>query len=110
MIRFIPIVNEDSSGIAAFDGDNRIGECTFRLDGYFVDFLSVDCSDDIITEGLARAAMNYAANRSAYIARIKKELSSPAFIRLGFVGENVLSVEIPEALASGCSCGHEKQV
>ena len=33
MIRFIPFENDDSSGIAAFDGDIRIGECTFRLDG-----------------------------------------------------------------------------
>ena len=59
-----------------------------------------------ISEGLARAAMNYAANRFAYIAEISKELSSSAFIRLGFSGENVLRVEIPEALMSGCTCGH----
>ena len=69
-------------------------------------FLSVDCSDDIVTEGLARSAMNYAANRMAYIAKISKNLVSPAFLRLGFSGEDILSVEIPEALSSGCSCGH----
>ena len=80
-----------------------------KLEGYSVRFLAVNCSDDIITEGLARAAMNYAANRNAYIALISRELSSEAFERLGFKGDEILSVEIPEALASGCSCGNSKQ-
>ena len=53
--------------------------------------------------------MNYAANRNAYIALISRELSSEAFERLGFKGDEILSVEIPEALASGCSCGNSKQ-
>ena len=105
MIRFVPFENENLSGIKAFDGENEAGNCTFSLDGYFMTFESVDCHDDILTEGLARAAMNYSANRNAYIAKISRELSSPAFLRLGFEGDEVLSVEIPEALASGCSCG-----
>lgn len=106
MIRFIPYENENVLGMKAFDGENEAGSCTFSLDGYFMSFLSVDCSDDIITEGLARAAMNYGANRNAYIAKIKKSISSAAFERLGFSGGEELSVEIPEALASGCTCGH----
>ena len=108
MIRFIPLENGDNTVISAFDGEAEIGKCEFSLDGYSMTFVSVDCSDDIIVEGLARAAMNYAANRYAYIAQISKELSSPAFLRLGFSGEDVLNVEIPEALASGCSCGNMK--
>ncbi len=108
MIRFIPFESENCLGMKALDGENEVGICTFALDGYFMNFLSVDCSDDIITEGLARAAMNYAANRNAYIAKIGKRLSVPAFIRLGFSGDNELSVEIPEALSSGCSCGGSK--
>lgn len=106
MIRFIPFENENVSGMKALDGENEAGLCTFSLDGYFMTFLSVDCSDDIITEGLARAAMNYGANRNAYIAKIKKSISSAALERLGFSGGEELSVEIPEALASGCTCGH----
>ncbi|MBQ8014792.1 MAG: hypothetical protein IJ264_01240 [Clostridia bacterium] len=108
MIRFIPYECTDCMGMKALDGENEAGTCTFVVDGYFMSFLSVDCSDDIITEGLARAAMNYAANRNAYIAKIGRKLSAPAFSRLGFSGEDELSVEIPEALASGCSCGHAK--
>ena len=108
MIRFIPFEKEKIAGMTALDGENEIGRCEFMLEGYNMTFVSVECSDDIITEGLARAAMNYAANRNAYIAKINKELSSAAFIRLGFSGEAVLSVEIPEALASGCTCSHTK--
>lgn len=106
MIRFIPFKKDKIAGMTALDGENEIGRCEFTVDGYSMTFVSVDCSDDIITEGLARAAMNYAANRYAYIAKISKELSSPAFARLGFSGDDVLSVEIPEALASGCTCSH----
>ncbi len=105
MIRFIPFEKNGAIGVTALDGENEIGCCTFSISGYFMTFESVECEDDIITEGLARSAMNYSANRNAYIAKIKKELSSPAFKRLGFEGDEILSVEIPEALASGCTCG-----
>lgn len=107
MISFVPNENRDVLGMTAFEGENELGKCEFSISGYFMNFILVDCSDDIIKEGLARAAMNYAANRNAYIARIPKELSAPAFFRLGFAGDDELSVEIPEALASGCSCGNK---
>ena len=107
MIRFIPFENNSVAGMTALEGDNEIGKCEFTVDGYTMTFISVDCNDDIITEGLARAAMNYAANRNAYIAKISKEFDAPAFRRLGFEGEDVLSVEIPEALMSGCSGCHQ---
>lgn len=108
MISFVPFTTDKTAGMIALDGEEKeIGRCTFLIDGYLMKFLSVDCTDDIITEGLARAAMNYAANRYAYIAEIGNDISSPAFLRLGFSGENVLRVEIPEALmSSGCSCGN----
>ena len=106
MIRFIPFEIDGTTGINAVENEINIGSCTFEINGFDMTFLSVDCNNDIITEGLARAAMNYAANRFAYIARIKKNISSPAFYRLGFSGEEILSVEIPVALTSGCSCGH----
>lgn len=105
MISFVPNIEGDILGMTAFEGENQLGKCEFTISGYFMNYISVDCSDDIIKEGLARAAMNYAANRNAYIAKIPKELSAPAFLRLGFAGKDELSVEIPEALASGCSCG-----
>ncbi len=107
MIRFVPFETDKTAGMIALDsGEIEIGRCEFSLDGYSMRFLSVECQDDIITEGLARASMNYAANRYAYIAEIGKDISLPAFFRLGFSGEEILRVEIPEALSSGCSCGN----
>ncbi len=106
MIRFIPFENKGIPGMIAVENDNDVGFCTFEINGFEMIFLTVECNDDIITEGLARAAMNYAANRFAYIAKINSKIASPAFFRLGFSGDEILSVEIPEALTSGCSCRH----
>lgn len=108
MISFLPCEEENKVIFTAVDGGKKIGSCAIILNGYDTEFVSVECDDDIITEGLARSAMNYAANRMAYIAKIKNTLAKPAFIRLGFEGENMLSVEIPQALTSGCSCNHNK--
>ncbi len=105
MIKFVPFDCENGFGMKAFDGETEAGFCIFSLSGFDMTFESVECSDDILTEGLARAAMNFAANRNAYIAKVPQSLSSPAFVRLGFSGKDMLSVEIPEALASGCGCG-----
>ncbi len=106
MIRFIPCENDGITGMTAVENDKDIGSCTFEINGFEMVFLTVECNDDVITEGLARAAMNYSANRFAYIARINRKMASPAFLRLGFSGDEILSVEIPEALTSGCTCGH----
>lgn len=106
MISFLPFEEENRVVFKAVDGENEIGSCAIVSGGYEVEFVSVECDDDIITEGLARSAMNYAANRMAYIAKIKKSIVKPAFIRLGFEGDEMLSVEIPQALTSGCSCNH----
>lgn len=108
MISFLPSEEENRVVFNAVDGEKIIGSCAIILNGYDAEFVFVECEDDIITEGLARSAMNYAANRMAYIAKIKSALVKPAFIRLGFEGEDMLTVEIPQALSSGCSCNHNK--
>ncbi len=107
MLQFIPDDNRQHNGkilITVFENENEIGDCEFTINGYEMVFYSINCGDDIVVEGLARAAMNYAANRNAYIAKIPSAISSPAFRRLGFTGEDVLSAEIPEALACSCGC------
>jgi hypothetical protein len=108
MIRFLPFEEDGFIGMRAFENESELGFCTFSLSGYNMSFIDVCCDDDIIIEGLARAAMNYGANKNAYIAKIQKEHFCPAFNRLGFKGDDVMSVEIPEALTSGCSCPHSK--
>ncbi len=108
MIKFLPFKDERLAGMKAFENDKELGFCTFSLCGFNMEFVEIMCDDDIITEGLARAAMNYGANKNAFIAKIKKEHFCPAFERLGFKGDEVMSVEIPEALTSGCSCPHSQ--
>lgn len=108
MIKFLPFENEGLFGMKAFENDSQLGYCTFTLGGYEMKFEEIYCDDDIIIEGLARAAMNFAANKNAYIAKADKTLLCAALKRLGFVGDEVMSVEIPEALTSGCSCPHSK--
>ncbi len=106
MIKFVPFEYDGVIGIKAVENENDIGFCTFEISGFDMTFLSVECKDDIVTEGIARSAMNYGANRNAYIAKISKQLASPAFNRLGFSGDDILCAEIPVALTTGCSCGH----
>ena len=106
MIKFLPLEDNGLITITAYENNSELGSCVFSLSGYNLDFVKVSCEDDIITEGLARAALNYGANYNAYIARLNKDYLCPAFIRLGFKGGDVLEVEIPEALTSGCSCPH----
>ena len=108
MIKFLPFNNDELFGMKAFENESELGFCTFTLDGYNMNFEEMSSDDDIIVEGLARAAMNFAANKNAYIAKADKSLVCPAFKRLGFDGDEILSVEIPEALTSGCSCPHSK--
>lgn len=108
MIRFVPFENNGLFGMNAFENEEKLGFCTFSVDGYSMKFVEVKCEDDIIIEGLARAAMNFAANKNAYIAKADKALFCVAFKRLGFEGNEEMSVEIPEALTSGCTCSHSK--
>ncbi|MBR6785417.1 MAG: hypothetical protein IKM25_04135 [Clostridia bacterium] len=106
MITFLPDHKQDCFCFRAFENGEELGFCTYRNEGYRMVFLSMECADDIAAEGLARAAMNSAANQNAYLAVISKELYRPAFARLGFENADGAFVEIPEALAGGCSCSH----
>ena len=106
MLTFLPDHEQDKFCFRAFEAEQELGVCTFVSEGFKMFFLTMDCDDDIVAEGLARAAMNSAANRNAYLAYIPRELFRPAFARLGFKDEDGSFVEIPEALAGGCSCSH----
>lgn len=90
---------------AADENDKSLGDCRFIYGGYEMKIADITCSDDLLVEGLVRAAMNYCANRNMYICSVTADLLCPALIRLGF-SESRLTVEIPEALTSSCcKCG-----
>ena len=96
--------SREENGVTVFEAceeGRTLGECGFEFIPCGMRFTYMDCGDDITAEGLARSSMNYCANRGSYIACIPESLLSPAFRRLGF-SETVLTVEIPDALASSC--------
>lgn len=107
MIRFLPC---EANSMKAYEGDKEVGICSFSIDGYTMTFetLTAENDDAIITEGLIRASMNYAANRGAYISKVKKGVAQSVFEFLGFKGNDILSAEIPEVLTAGCGCSHNK--
>lgn len=102
MIRFIPY---ETNKMKAFEADSEIGTISFEINGFDMTIKSLSADDDIIAEGLIRSALNYGANRGAYIAKVGNGIYENVFRRLGFKGDNILSAEIPEAL-TGCCCSH----
>ena len=74
MIRFVPVPeNAGVCGYVGYDLSNdgkECGRCTFRLNGYTMEILFVESLDNDAetAEGLIRSALNYGANRLAYIA------------------------------------------
>lgn len=106
MLEFRPAdESQNTASYIAYDKGLECGNCTFDFVGFDMRFTLIDCSDDSVKEGLMRSAMNYCANRNAYICMIKPDMLCPAAMRLGFTADR-LAVEIPEALASTCcSCG-----
>ena len=122
MIKFVPVQSDksgdascpDSSvfGYVGYDLSNEgreCGKCSFRLNGYTMDIISVEVydSDAETAEGLIRSALNYGANRLAYIAYYKTESFVPTAELLGFQKDKngVLSGDIPTLLQGSCCKG-----
>ena len=94
-----------SAKITAFDGSNEIGSCTVTVDSFncYLSTFSVLTGDDLLTEGLIRSALNFAANRGAYIA-VCADLSVENTLKLlGFsLSDGKYKGEIPELLKGSC--------
>lgn len=123
MIRFVPVesgklvepFSSDSSvfGYIGYDlsSDGReCGKCAFRLNSYTMDIISVEVydSDAETAEGLIRSALNYGANRLAYIAFYKTDSFVSVAELLGFKKDknDVLSGDIPTLLQGSCCKGN----
>lgn len=93
-------------GYIGFDEDNsNVGKCLVKIEGYNCYILSVDCdfADKLLTEGFLRSALNFSANRSAYMAFCSQENISDVLLTLGFEkNENVYSGDIPTLLKGSC--------
>ena len=82
-----------------------IGSCLFSIDGYNCFIISVDCDyeDKLLVEGYIRSALNFCANRNAYMAYCSLNEISSVLELLGFEKNNDLySGDIPSLLKGSC--------
>ena len=86
------------------DGKN-VGKCLMKVNEYNCYILKLDCdfSDKLLVEGFLRAALNFCANRSAYMAYCEILEISDVLSYLGFENNNgVYSGDIPTLLKGSC--------
>lgn len=90
------------------------GKCLVTVDGYTceISHLSAENGDALLTEGLLRAALNFAGNRKAYVATCRETAYQDVLRLLGFSEkENVFTGEIPTLLLGSCckgGCANQK--
>lgn len=92
----------------AEENEKVCGKCLVTVDGYSCEIsqLSVENEDALLTEGLLRAALNFAGNRNAYIAVCRETAYRDVLCLLGFSEkENVFTGEIPTLLLGSCCKG-----
>lgn len=86
------------------DGKN-VGKCLMKVNGYNCYILKLDCdfSDKLLVEGFLRAALNFCANRSAYMAHCEINEISNVLTYLGFENnKGVYTGDIPTLLKGSC--------
>lgn len=72
----------------------------------YISSLECDISDNLLVEGFIRAALNFCANRSAYMAYCSDVRIKDVLLLLGFEENNgVYSGDIPTLLKGSC-CKH----
>ncbi len=87
------------------ESNNEVGKCLMCVDGYNCYILSVECDkqDNLLVEGFLRSALNFCANRSAYMAHCELKDISDVLNLLGFENkDNVYSGDIPTLLKGSC--------
>lgn len=85
--------------------NNDVGRCLMKINGYNCEIMVVDCdySDKLLVEGFLRAALNFCANRNAYMAHCGVLEIGDVLSYLGFENENgVYSGDIPTLLKGSC--------
>ncbi len=86
------------------DGTN-VGKCLFKMNGYkcYVEELTCDYSDQLLVEGFLRSALNYCANRNAYMCYCQIDNIIDVLTHLGFEKNNdIYSGDIPTLLKGSC--------
>lgn len=84
---------------------NPVGKCLMCIKQYNCYILTLECdyTDKLLVEGFLRAALNFCANRNAYMAHCKIAEISEVLVYLGFENNNgVYSGDIPTLLKGSC--------
>ena len=84
---------------------NQVGSCLMSIDGYkcYIEIVECDFSDKLLVEGFLRSALNFCANRNAYMAYCKIEKIADVLLHLGFeFNDSVYSGDIPSLLKGSC--------
>ena len=93
-------------GYRGFDEDGSyVGKCLVRIDKYkcYVEFIQCDFNDKLLVEGFLRAALNYCANRGAYMCYCEINEISDVLSHLGFENNNgIYNGDIPTLLKGSC--------
>lgn len=85
--------------------DINIGKIFMKISDTkcYISSLQCDISDDLLVEGFIRAALNFCANRSAYMAYCEDVRIKKVLLTLGFEENNgVYSGDIPTLLKGSC--------
>ncbi len=101
MITVKPVEKENTVAFIAEEEGNNVGFCEIALETYEVEVLSAEADADkpYALELLLRAALNYAANRNAYLAKTKLDIFKDfPFEKNGDIYEGT----IPELLKGSC--------
>ncbi|MBQ3005083.1 MAG: hypothetical protein IJM97_06210 [Clostridia bacterium] len=101
MITVKPVEKENTVAFIAEEEGSDAGFCEIALDNYEVEVLSAEYDKDkpYALELLLRAALNFAANRNAYIAKTKLDIFTDfPFEKKGDFYEGT----IPELLKGSC--------
>lgn len=91
--------------IGVDENQNYVGKCLMKVSEYNCYVLKLDCdfSDKLLVEGFLRAALNFCANRNAYMAYCEINEISDVLTHLGFENTNgVYSGDIPTLLKGSC--------
>ena len=91
--------------IGVDEEQNYVGKCLMSIDVYkcYIESINCDYTDKLLVEGFLRSALNFCANRSAYMAYCRIDDISDVLLHLGFENNNdVYSGDIPTLLKGSC--------
>ncbi len=89
----------------AYENGEYAGKCLVTIDGgkCFISDISTVMPDGLLVEGLIRSALNFAANRNAYMAYSSQQEYKNVFTLLGFqLSGGVYEGDIPTLLLGSC--------